>query len=647
MYNAVNFRLNRILTLDKNSAKLQDLNYYYDKTGNITRIIDYVYTASQTFRYDALKRLTRAVGAYGDKTYTYDQIGNITRKDGLTYTYGGYGAGPHAVTSTSDGTSYRYDANGNMISKQTTKGKWTYVYDTENRLASIGYAPFSRNTAKPIANYYYDGDGGRVKKVVYRYQDLEYSNTETYGLLVTQLGAPTFTSSTVQTITSVYVGNLYEIEDSANGNPQRKTKSIFLGSTRVAGISFPSASVGNPDISYYHQDHLGSTNVMTDKLGVVRSLTEYDPYGKISRFEKFGDKLPSNWNYFHDKPFDDESGLIYFNARYYDPKLGRFISADTIVPRPENPQEFNRYSYCLNNPINRIDPSGHKSWWKKFWGQVVGAVVGIVTTIATGGNVMLGFQAYSMVTSTINAAQTGNWGGFAESIAGSLVGGAIGVGLAGQVAGALGKATFTFGGGFLVGAVEFGVTGFGAAFGGALGSGANLRQAFKAGAMGGAIGAVTGGFIEGSYAAGWQKTFHGMDRNELGKAAGVKREVSLQVVSEPLPGNVDTHWGIEIKDNYNEYNGVWDFRYEKSLDTDFKVLLNARVQGIASSVDGKTFSLPSKTIANDLKYVTSVYRNIQENVGYHYYQLNGYNCKTWVENRLNFKNDGFKFTKDY
>ncbi len=47
------------------------------------------------------------------------------------------------------------------------------------------------------------------------------------------------------------------------------------------------------------------------------------------------------------------------NARYYMPLVGRFISADTIVPEPSNPQSFNRYSYSLNNPVNYIDPSGH------------------------------------------------------------------------------------------------------------------------------------------------------------------------------------------------------------------------------------------------------------------------------------------------
>ncbi len=57
--------------------------------------------------------------------------------------------------------------------------------------------------------------------------------------------------------------------------------------------------------------------------------------------------------------FDDAIGLYYYNARYYDPALGRFAQADTIVPEPGNPQSLNRYSYVLNNALRYTDPSGH------------------------------------------------------------------------------------------------------------------------------------------------------------------------------------------------------------------------------------------------------------------------------------------------
>jgi len=56
---------------------------------------------------------------------------------------------------------------------------------------------------------------------------------------------------------------------------------------------------------------------------------------------------------------DEATGLMFYNARWYDPALGRFISADTVVPEPENPQDWNPYTYCRNNPIRYVDPIGH------------------------------------------------------------------------------------------------------------------------------------------------------------------------------------------------------------------------------------------------------------------------------------------------
>ncbi|RLC55581.1 MAG: hypothetical protein DRI80_17590, partial [Chloroflexota bacterium] len=56
-------------------------------------------------------------------------------------------------------------------------------------------------------------------------------------------------------------------------------------------------------------------------------------------------------------------GLYYYRARWYDPALGRFISADTVVPNPGNPQDLNRYAYVRNNPLRYTDPTGHLPWW--------------------------------------------------------------------------------------------------------------------------------------------------------------------------------------------------------------------------------------------------------------------------------------------
>jgi RHS repeat-associated protein len=83
------------------------------------------------------------------------------------------------------------------------------------------------------------------------------------------------------------------------------------------------------------------------------------------RYFAFGATRSTTGALLTDKKFTgqtlDATGLYYYGARYYDATIGRFISPDTIVSDPANPQTLNRYSYCLNNPLRFIDPSGHES----------------------------------------------------------------------------------------------------------------------------------------------------------------------------------------------------------------------------------------------------------------------------------------------
>ena len=57
--------------------------------------------------------------------------------------------------------------------------------------------------------------------------------------------------------------------------------------------------------------------------------------------------------------YDDSTGLLYLNARFYDPQTGRFISQDTYRGVPDNADTWHLYAYCANNPVNYVDPSGH------------------------------------------------------------------------------------------------------------------------------------------------------------------------------------------------------------------------------------------------------------------------------------------------
>jgi len=182
----------------------------------------------------------------------------------------------------------------------------------------------------PTTKFVYDGDGGRVKQV-------------------TPQGATTF------------LGQSYEKDPTG-----KTTKYVFAGSQRIAAKDSTGA------LRFYHGDHLGSSNVITDVTGTVVELAEYTPYGSLNRREGSAN-VPHK---FTGQRLDASTGLYFYNARYYDPTLGRFISPDPFVQDPSDPQTLNRYTYCRNNPINFADPTGH------FW-FIIAAIVEFVVAHAT------------------------------------------------------------------------------------------------------------------------------------------------------------------------------------------------------------------------------------------------------------------------
>jgi RHS repeat-associated protein len=137
---------------------------------------------------------------------------------------------------------------------------------------------------------------------------------------------------------------------------------IYLNGQRVAMEE-------NGKKSFFHNDHLGGTNVVTDETGRQVKYLEYRPFGET----KVEEGILNARKKFTGKELDEETGLYNFLARFYDPKMGRFIVADPIDYSDSgirlaggknlqaflaNPQNLNRYTYCLNNPLKYIDPDG-------------------------------------------------------------------------------------------------------------------------------------------------------------------------------------------------------------------------------------------------------------------------------------------------
>jgi RHS repeat-associated protein len=107
-------------------------------------------------------------------------------------------------------------------------------------------------------------------------------------------------------------------------------------------------------VNWLHGDHLGSTSLATDGVGEQVSRQLYYPFGEVRWASA---EMPTDFGYTGQRL--DGTGLMFYHARYYAPTLGRFVSADTIVPKPGEPQYLNRYSYVRNNPLRYVDPSGH------------------------------------------------------------------------------------------------------------------------------------------------------------------------------------------------------------------------------------------------------------------------------------------------
>ena len=111
------------------------------------------------------------------------------------------------------------------------------------------------------------------------------------------------------------------------------------------------------EVYYLHGDYLGSTSLTTDAGGAVVAEGRYLPFGG-SRWTS--GSVVTDFGFTGQRE-ESSLGLYDYNARMYSASLGRFISADSIVPDGTNPQAWNRYAYVLNNPLGYVDPSGHCS----------------------------------------------------------------------------------------------------------------------------------------------------------------------------------------------------------------------------------------------------------------------------------------------
>ena len=329
---------------------MESYQYSYDKNSNITKktqVNNYPkedadkVNETKSYTYDTLGRLTKTVTTDHNKddktktvTYTYDNVGNrLKEDDGTTttsYTYNGLDqlktSTKEKRTAVDEVRQYSYDANGNQTDVKNTKTGQTesYTYDAENRLSKVSVTDKDGKTGV-IQQNRYNGDGQRIQKV-------EGSKTTNYYY---QDGVVSYTTD--------------------GDNSQTSQNLIGTDGNILATQRYGS---DHTDYLLYHKDIQGSTTSLVKEDGSADATYRYTDFGETTIN---GDNKAENEVCYTGGIYDQSTGLYYLNARYYNPEDGRFVTEDTYRGETAKPETGHLYAYCANNPVNYVDPSGHKA----------------------------------------------------------------------------------------------------------------------------------------------------------------------------------------------------------------------------------------------------------------------------------------------
>ncbi|WP_137132737.1 RHS repeat-associated core domain-containing protein [Rhizobium sp. FY34] len=304
----------RVVGPGPDGAVLLSRSFAHDTFGRIRSVKD---TATgrvrDAFDYDEAGQLQAWTDSEGSVAQVrFDAGGNVLATGSRTIAYDG--STLIVTPATGEPYSLSYDKLGNRSSTSQAPAQ-TFKYDQMNRLIASG----------PV-ELIYDHNGRRLVKSGSDGRRAIYLTPD-------------------------------DIIDS-NGSAVTRVKLLRDPYGVAAVIETPS---DGPQRAYFlEHDHVASTILVTGDNGAAIAEPRYEPFGRLlNPNPMLSPYIPG----FGGQPFDPETGLAYFNARYLDPDIGRFITADTQLGGGlTTTNALNRYAYALNDPINLADPSGHAVW---------------------------------------------------------------------------------------------------------------------------------------------------------------------------------------------------------------------------------------------------------------------------------------------
>lgn len=504
--------------------------------------------------------------------------------------------------------SHVYDTRGRIITNSTL-GDVTYnadattgLYKKENiRLNASGKAYYMALNTNQTASYTMFKAPITITESSKGKIDFKYNSHLSRSCMQYDYGTISPSTARVLRKTKLYTADSSTEVLLENNNTIVKIRTFIGGDAYTAPLYNEktinlSTGISENKNYYLHRDNLGSILAISDESGNVKEKRHFDAWGNLVKVVNASNVVldPLNGLQFMDRGYTShehlqELRLINMNGRLYDPILRSFLMPDNYVEDPNNTQNYNRYSYVLNNPLKYTDVTG------EFWGMgelasaaVIGAIIAATSYTLTALMADVPFSVGGLLTSTFVGA------------ASSAVTFGVGNACSSTIFGTTAASSSSFWGSAARGVINGAITGATGTFVNAAftGSTLNLKRVLGGIAVGGAIGGLTEGIIGGINARKNESNFWTgeSDWREIKVGSG-----SNLIKNENLNFS-DSKWKVEAEMKLKQVNQGQDnlctYRVKQSVDDYF---------GVTSSNDTSWFTRANNGQMQD-RFIVPTYK---------------------------------------